>query len=86
MKNLTDLLKRFSQSLNKDTQTKEIVARIILARTGVNLSSEKISLKNGVLEISTSPAAHNEIRLKEEGITQELKEFHKIPILRILYK
>lgn len=86
MENLSKLLERFAKVLNKDRNVKEVVSQVVLARTRVSLSHESISLKEGVLEINTSPAAKNEIRLKEEAILNELKELHKLPISRILYK
>lgn len=86
MKNLFDLLQRFSSSLNKDTFTKETIARVVEERTRVILKPEDLSLKEGVLEVTAGASAKNEIRLKEEAIKTELKELHKIALMRILYK
>jgi hypothetical protein len=86
MKNLFNLLERFSRSLNKDTLLKETIAETILERTNIKLNPENLLLKEGVLELNGSPAVNNEIKLKEEGIKEELRERYKINILRILYK
>lgn len=86
MRNLFSLLERFSKSLNKDTFTKETVAKVILDKTRVNLPLENISLKDGVLELNTGATAKSEINLKEEFIKTELKEALGVSISRILYK
>lgn len=85
MKNLINLLERFSQSLNKDILTKEAIALVIKEVTKVELSTENISLKNGVLELSTSNVGKNEIALKEDLVRNILKA-KGIHITRILYK
>lgn len=86
MKNLFNLLERFSRSLNKDTLLKETIAHTIFERTNIKINPENLSFKEGVLELKGSPVVNNEIRLKEEGIKTELKELYQINILRILYK
>lgn len=86
MKNLFNLLERFSRSLNKDTLYKETIAQTIEEHTRIKLKGENLNLKEGVLELKGSPVVNNEIRLKEEGIKDELKERYKINITRILYK
>lgn len=86
MKNLLNLLERFSKILDKDQVLKESIQKIIKENTQVSLSTEKINLKEGVLEINTSPAAKNEINLKEEIIKFQLKEIYQISITRIIYK
>jgi hypothetical protein len=86
MRNLLSLLERFSRSLNKDSWIKDIVAEAILDKTRVRLPPESISLKGGVLEISTFASAKNEISLKEEEIRHELKTKHNISFSRILYR
>ncbi len=82
MRNLTDLLGRFAKSLYKDTDTKERIVSIIFTHTRIRLSPEKVSLKNGVLEINASPIAHQEIAFKQEAILNELQGVAS----RILYK
>lgn len=86
MRNLVDLLKRFSLSLNKDTNTKEAVAGVIQERVGISIPLENIALKDGVLSITASGAVNNAIKLKEELILSEIRERYKAPISRILYR
>ncbi len=86
MKNILSLLERFKKLLDKDDLIKESIVNIVKERTRVTLDPSKINLKEGVLEITASPAGKNEIRLKEEIIKDELKEVQKIVITRILYK
>ncbi|MEK7176174.1 MAG: hypothetical protein AAB695_02240 [Patescibacteria group bacterium] len=80
MKNLLELLDRFSKVLNKNTETKNTIIRIIKEKTNIELKSNQINLKNDVLEIESSPTIKNEIKLKEDFLKQELK------VSRILYK
>jgi len=86
MINLSNLLERFSKSLNKDSWTKETILSTILEKTRVNLPQENVFLKDGVLEIRASASAKNEIMLKEESIKTELKERYQISFSRIIYK
>ncbi|KKW15520.1 MAG: hypothetical protein UY54_C0008G0011 [Parcubacteria group bacterium GW2011_GWA2_50_10b] len=86
MKNLLSLLERFSKALNKDTETKETIAAVIQKRTGAGIPADKILWKDGVLEISASPAVKNEIALKEAAIKDELKEVYRLSVSRIVYK
>lgn len=86
MKNIGSLLERLSKILNKDQAIKNSVIEAIKKMTGVTLSSESVELKEGILHISSFPAALNEIRLKEERIKDELREVYKISILKIFYK
>ncbi|MBX4206252.1 hypothetical protein KW784_00445 [Candidatus Parcubacteria bacterium] len=85
MKNLLTLLGRFTKSLNKDGLTKGKVAETVLHTTGVKLSPDVISIKEGVLTIQASPAAKNEMRLKEEKIKEALRGLHNIRVSRIIY-
>ena len=86
MKDLLKLLERISAALNKDTDTKETIARVISERVGASFKPEQLALKEGVLELTAGAAFKNEIRLKEEPILTELKEVYKLPITRIIYK
>lgn len=86
MKNLFSLLERFSKILNKDASTKEAISQVIQNKIGVALPPDKFLLKDGVLEITSSPVIKNEISLKEGSIKDELKEVHRISVSRILYK
>lgn len=80
MRNLSSLLGRLSKVLNEDSSRKELVINTIKEKTGILLNSGQIFIKDGNLEIKASPAANNEIRLKEEDIRKELK------LLRVLYR
>lgn len=86
MKNLNSLLERLSRVLNKDELIKSSVVSVLRDSVGVTISTNKINLKEGVLEVEASPAIKNEIKLKEERIKDELKEVYKINLIRILYK
>ena len=78
MKDLFNLLQRFSKSLNKDALLKEKIAQIISHYIKINLPPDNLNLKEGVLEISASPIVKNEIKLKEEKILSELREVSSI--------
>ena len=86
MKNLLNLLERFSKVLNKDTLTKEAIAKVVEEKTKVHLARENFTLKDTILEISSGSSAKNEIRLKEDLIKDELKNSHQILVSRIFYK
>lgn len=86
MKNLNSLLERFKKSLGLDVLTKEEVLLTILKYTEIKLTPKEISLKNGVLEINSSPTKNNEIRLKEEKILYFLNTERGISINKIFYK
>ncbi len=86
MKNLLSLLERFSRILNKDVFIKESIAKVIEGKTKISLTPDNFLLKEGVLEINSSPVAKNEIRLKEDIIKDELREVHHIFISKIFYK
>lgn len=86
MRNLGELLKRFAQSLTKDTDSKEAVAGVIHERVGVLIPLENIAIKEGVLSVTASGAVNNAIKLKEEQIILEIRERYKTPISRILYR
>jgi hypothetical protein len=83
---LLKLLERFSQSLNKDTYTKETIAQVISEKVGATFKPENLALKDGILEITAGAAFKNEIKLKEVQIVTELKEVYKLPVTRLLYK
>lgn len=82
MRNLSDLLNRFSHSLKKDSLAKERVREVLLRHTGVMIKEDQIYIKDGVLELDLPPVAKSEIMLKEEAIRDELKGL----VGRILYR
>jgi len=86
MRALTTLLERFRKSLNKDTLNKDSVISVVEGATGIKLHPEDVSLKDFVLEITSSPAKKSEIKLKENIILSEVRSQTKQNILRIFYK
>lgn len=85
MKNILNLLERFSKTLNKDSLEKEKIRNTIQNFTRIRLKDEDMRLDNGILQISAGSAAKSEIRLKEEVIVRELRSIN-VPLSRILYK
>jgi hypothetical protein len=86
MKDISSLLKRFSNLLNKKEVDQEVVATVIEGYVGRKPTLKEIFIEGTVLEISTSPIIKNEIRLKEDKILEDLKRVHNIHISRVLYK
>lgn len=86
MINLNNLLDRFKKSLGKDVLSKESVIFCIEEITRVKLDVEDINIKEGILEINSSPGKKNEIRLKEEKIIATLRKERGININKIFYK
>ncbi len=86
MRNIQSLLERFAKALNRDGIAKSAVVDVIRTRARVTLTQDQVSFKDGVLKIEISSAvAKNEIRLKEEGIMDELRGLYKLPVRKILY-
>ncbi len=86
MKNLSSLLERFSKSLGKDVLAKEAVITAIFDLSSVELKPEEIMIKEGVLEICSTPGKNNAIRLKEERIIDMLRNERGIKLSKIFYK
>lgn len=86
MKTLNTLLERFKKSLGKDVLAKEEILKCVESCTNIILTPKEVSLKNGVLEINTSPTKNNEIRLKEEKILHFLNNSRGISVNKIFYK
>lgn len=86
MKNLSALLQRFSSLLDKKLVIRETVSLVITDYTGRKIPVEEVFIKGTTLEIQSSPATKNEIRLKEEKIISELRNSHNLHISRVLYK
>ena len=86
MRNIQSLLERFAKALNRDGIAKSAVVDVVRTRARVTLTQDQVSFKDGVLKIEISSAvAKNEIRLKEEGIMDELRGLYKLPVRKILY-
>jgi hypothetical protein len=86
MRNIQDLLKRFTNSLNQDSVAKGAIKETIRTKIGVSIPEESISIKIGVLEISASPIVKNEIRMKVSALIIELRGNYNLPISSIRYK
>ncbi|NCN08114.1 hypothetical protein GW944_00895 [Candidatus Parcubacteria bacterium] len=86
MKNLSLLLKKFSNILDKDTVVKDSILKVIEDKTKIKLTKENFFLKDGLLEIKASPVIKNEINFKEKLIRDELNNSYKIFISKIIYK
>ncbi|MFZ2048895.1 MAG: hypothetical protein WAV25_01185 [Minisyncoccia bacterium] len=86
MKDINALLERFKKSLGDDSYIKEEIIKGVEEKIKITLSSKEISLKNGVLEINTSPVKKNEIKLKEESLIKLLSKQKGLPINKIFYK
>lgn len=85
MRNISSLIERFTKSLNKGRDRQELVSQVIEEKTGARIPTENIFIKEGLIEISTSPAVKNEISLKLESIRTELK-VRGLQFGRIIYK
>lgn len=86
VRNLSLLLEKISRSLNKDKFIKDAIISTISDSIKIQISEDKISLKEGVLGINTTPIIKNELILKEDLIKSTLKNNHNINIVRFLYK
>ncbi len=86
MKTLSTLLERFKKSLGKDTINKDLIISTIENSVGIRLKKEEVNIKESILEIFSSPAKKNEIKLKEEQILSEIHAQTRQNISRIFYK
>jgi NAD/NADP transhydrogenase alpha subunit len=69
---IKDLLSRFSNLIVSGEGKKNLIKEAIYEVTGVQISTDKIKLKNNVIYLEVKPIFKNEIFLKKEKI------FHKI--------
>ncbi|MDB5266778.1 MAG: hypothetical protein JWN89_593 [Parcubacteria group bacterium] len=86
MKDLTSLLGRFLRSLGVDTGSREAVKEIIRGLSGITLTLEEISIKEGVLVITSTPGKNNALRLKEDRILEALRAQNGLHVNKILYR
>ena len=86
MKTLAELLGRFKKSFNKSIWVKEVVGETIKKVTGIYIDPKDIELKDSVLEIRSSPARKNEIKMKEPEILSAVSQETNLKISRIFYK
>jgi len=85
MKNLKNLLERFSNSLNKDSIIRETISEVVFTKARVRLLEGATTFKDGVLTITTTQTAKSELRLKEEVIKRSLIE-RGVKVSRISYR
>jgi hypothetical protein len=71
---LKDLLLNFKSILVSENSKKEEVCRIISEEIKLDLKSEDIQIKNGVIFLNIKPIYKNEIFLKKDQIFSKLKE------------
>lgn len=86
MKTLSSLLERFKKSLGKDTVNKKLIISVVENITNIKLKPEEVNVRESTLEIISSPAKKNEIKLKEELILSEIRIQTHQNISRIFYK
>lgn len=86
MKTLSSLLERFKKSLGKDTVNKDLIISVIESAVSIKLKQEEVNIKESTLEINSSPAKKNEIKLKEDLILSEIRAQTHQNISRIFYK
>jgi hypothetical protein len=85
MQNISDLLKRFSNSLGRDVIVKEAVATCVKELLHFDLAVEDISIKENTLRIKTTPAKKSEINLHEAELLGKIRERTGQKISKILY-
>ncbi|KND48529.1 MAG: hypothetical protein AB200_02265 [Parcubacteria bacterium C7867-005] len=86
MKNLSSLLEKFKKSLGKDVLNKEFIVLCIENFCHFTLDPKEIGIKENVLEISSTPAKNNTIKLKEEAILDRINSERNLGITKIFYK
>ena len=86
MRNFSDLLKRFTDSLNKDEVARQRVVEAALSVARIRIDPKDVSLKEGVLTLSLGASAKNEFFLKEEKMKEALKNLYGMNVRRVIYK
>jgi hypothetical protein len=71
---IKDLLNRFSNILSSGEAKKFLIKEAVYETTGIQVSSEKIKIKNNIIFLEIKPILKNEIYLKKEKILQKLAE------------
>ncbi|MBX4200104.1 hypothetical protein KW790_01420 [Candidatus Parcubacteria bacterium] len=85
MKNLDSLLERISKSLGRSVVEKDLVISCLKKVLDISFLAEDISIKNGTLEIHTTPTKKSLIKIKESQILRELNE-GGVRVERVFYK
>ena len=86
MKNLHSLLERFAKSLYKDERARQAVCEAAWRVAKVRLEPDAVSLKDGILSVSTGASAKTELHLKEEKLKEALQGLSGIRVSRVIYK
>jgi len=71
---IKDLLVRFSKIIENSEGKKLFIIQTINEETGLNILSEDIKIKNGVIFLNVKPIYKNEIFIKKDKIFFKLKE------------
>jgi hypothetical protein len=71
---LKDLLLNFKNILVSESAKKEGICRIISEEIKIDLKTEDIQIKNGIIFLNIKPIYKNEIFLKKDKIFSKLKE------------
>jgi len=71
---IKDLLAKFSNVLLGEEAKKESVREAISSTIGVEIKSEDIKIKNGVIYLNIKPIYKNEIFIKRDQIFLKLQE------------
>lgn len=87
MENISNLVRRLSNLLDRKELAKKAVSEAVERHTGRELPPESIFIKDSVLEMALdSDAFKSEIKLKEGVILRDLKESRNMHFQRVLYK
>lgn len=70
----SDLFKKYFKKRDKELQQKEIVQKVILEIIGIEISLDRIQIKNQQLTFLISPIQKNELLLHKEDISKKLEE------------
>jgi len=71
---IKDLLLKFNNILLSEEGKKEAVRNIISEVIGIQIKSQDIKIRNGVVYLNIKPIYKNEIFLKQDQIFLKLKE------------
>jgi len=71
---IKDLLLNFRNILVSESSKKEEICRIISEEIKIEIKTEDITLKNGIISLNIKPIYKNEIFLKKDKIFSKLKE------------
>ncbi len=72
MKSIGNFFEKFKKIISDSEEGKKVLAEAIHGETGINISLEKIKIKDKIAYVSTSPVVKSEIVLKKEKILSRL--------------